>query len=125
MAKNKFENMFTDTISWKWTDNNCYPNRRYYNKQQRVGAVAVVRKHDNRGDDFALNSAGLDYVVQAETDGRIKEAWVILAVQNGYAQRRSWRVRARRRLPSDCAMFPSERGSGDHTGGSIRTSCRR
>jgi hypothetical protein len=76
----KFKNLFSDP-SWRWTSKNCYPNRLYGNGQ-KVGAVVVVRK-EGRGQDFALNAAGLDSVTKAEADGRLKEAYVVFANQNG------------------------------------------
>jgi hypothetical protein len=38
-----------------------------------------------RSEDFALNANGLDHVVKAEADGRLKEGYVVLAKQNAGA----------------------------------------
>jgi hypothetical protein len=58
---------------------NCYPNRLYGNGE--IGAVVVVQ--GKQGTDYALSVAGLDYVVKAEAEGRIKEGFVALAKMNG------------------------------------------
>jgi hypothetical protein len=79
MVENKFDRIFTDP-NYRWSKKNCYPNRLYGNG--KTGAVVVVRR-GGRGEDFALNTAGLNYVIKAEADGRLKEAYVVLAVQNG------------------------------------------
>lgn len=55
-----------------------FPNRLVGNG--KVGALVVVKgKHD----DFGLGVAGLEYVVKAEAEGRIKEGYVVLAKPNG------------------------------------------
>ena len=42
----------------------------------KIGAVVVLRSDD--GKDFALNAAGLGSVVDAEDDGRIRQAFIVL-----------------------------------------------
>lgn len=72
------EKIFTDP-GFRSSSGKCYPNRLYGNGS-KIGAVVVVR---GRGHDFALSIAGLDYVVAAETEGRVKEGYVVLAQPNG------------------------------------------
>jgi hypothetical protein len=72
------ENIFQDA-SFRSSSTPSYPNRIYGNG--KTGAVVVVQgKH---GTDFALGVAGLDYVIKAEAEGRIEEAYVVLAKTNG------------------------------------------
>jgi hypothetical protein len=73
------ENIFTDPSFRSWSKQ-CYPNRLYGDGKEIGAVVAVKGRH---GDDFALGIAGLDYIVKAEAEGRIKEGFVVLAKQNG------------------------------------------
>lgn len=73
------ESIFTDP-HFRSSSAKGYPNR-LYGYGDKVGAVVAVR--GQRGNDFALNADGLAYVVQAETEGRVKEGYVVLAKQNG------------------------------------------
>ena len=73
----EIQNIFTDPTFR--SSSKYYPNRLYGDGKQ-TGAIAVTR---GRGNDFALNAEGLDYVVQAETEGRVKEGYVVLASRNG------------------------------------------
>src|SRR3984957_5473604 len=75
------EKIFTDP-SFRSSSTQCYPNR-LYGDGKKIGAVVVVR--GQRGNDFALGVAGIDYVLKAEAEGRIKQGFVVLAKQNGGA----------------------------------------
>lgn len=72
------ENMFSDP-TFQWSTKHSYPNRIYGNGK-KIGALVAVR---GRREDFAVNVSGLDYVVKAETEGRLKEGYVVLAKKNG------------------------------------------
>jgi hypothetical protein len=75
------EKMFVDP-DFRSSSGKGYPNRLYGNSKKKIGAIAVVR---GRGNDFALSVAGLNYVAEAEAEGRVKEGYVVLAQLNGGA----------------------------------------
>lgn len=72
------ENIFTDP-SFRSSSTQCYPNRLYGNGND-IGAVVAVQGRG--GEDFALGVAGLEYVIKAEEEDRIKQGYVVLAKQN-------------------------------------------
>lgn len=71
------ENIFIDS-SFHYSSTQCYPNR-LYGDGKEIGAVVVT---PSRRGDCQLRVAGLDYVVKAEAEGRIKEGFVVLAKLN-------------------------------------------
>jgi hypothetical protein len=74
------ETIFTNS-SWKFSTAIAYPNQLAARNDVAgtiIGAVVALRRTDGRGQDFALSTAGLEYLLKAEEEGRIAEGYVVL-----------------------------------------------
>lgn len=59
---------------------NIFPNRlAWVPEHPGVGALAVFQSQE----DFAIGKAGLDYILNAQRDGRIQEGYVLLLGKSG------------------------------------------
>jgi hypothetical protein len=58
--------------AWKFSQAIAYPNQlsRFDHNGTTIGAVVVLRPDGGRGQDFALGTAGMKYLLQAEQEGR-------------------------------------------------------
>jgi hypothetical protein len=57
-----------------------FPNRLAWIEGEAFGALVVYK--GTRGNDFALGRNGLDYLAKAQSEGRIKQALVLLMRPN-------------------------------------------
>jgi hypothetical protein len=59
-----------------------YPNYLGWTKgdPSKLGVLII---HQSKRGDFGINKNGLDYIKDAKSDGRIKEAYVVKVHQNG------------------------------------------
>jgi hypothetical protein len=75
--------------SWTLSQAVAFPNQlgRLDHDGAIIGAVLVLR---GRGQDFALGVAGLEYVTTAEKEGRITDAYVVLAQRSADGGRREF-----------------------------------